>query len=148
MTKLTSWKNHEIEKMKKDIDRLFDRRCYDFGVDSLCRDFEEGPSVEIAETEDKLIVTASIPGMDPDDLDVSLTGMTLTISGKQSEERVEEGPHYHQIRRKFGSFSRQIELPFRANVEEIEANFEKGILKMVIPKRKPKEKNGIKIKFK
>ena len=121
MSKLTSWKDQEIEKMKKDIDRLFERRCYDFGVDHLCRDFEEGPSVEIAETDDNIIVTASLPGMDPDNIDVSLTGRILTISGKQSEEYVEEGAHYHRVRRKFGSFSRKVELPYRAKVDEIEA---------------------------
>jgi len=148
MVELISWKDQELEKLKKDLDRLFNRRCLNYGVDLFCRELEEAPSIELYETNEAITVKAALPGINIEDLDISLAGRTLTIAGKRKEETVEKDRYYHTVRKRFGSFSRSVTLPCRVNADEVEANFEDGILNIVMPKRKPKTTHGVKIKVK
>lgn len=100
------------------------------------------PALDITTTDDELVVKASLPGWQPEDVDITLTGTTLTISGETKEEaRREEGSWIlNEIRR--GSFSRTIELPEGLVGDRAEATYEHGILTLRIPKAeeiKPKQ---------
>jgi HSP20 family protein len=147
MLELIVWKNQEIRKLRRDLDRLIDRCWADLGVSLfLCR-VTEDISVETFETKDALIVKAELHGMDPKDLDISLSQDTLTIKGEKQIEIVQDGGYYSRVERRLASFSRSIPLPFRVKVEGIKATFKQGVLEIVLPKWRPKKAHFIKIEF-
>jgi HSP20 family protein len=93
------------------------------------------PSFELKERKDAFVLKADLPGVREDDLDVSLTGNRLTISGKREEEKKEEGDRYYTYERSYGSFSRSFTLPEGVDAEHIEAELKEGVLNLTIPKR-------------
>ena len=148
MVELILWKDQEMEKLKKDLDRLFNHRCLDYGLDFFCRELEEAPSVEIYETQEAITVTAVLPGILPEDLDISLAGRILTIAGKRREKNLEKTAYFQRIRKRFDAFSRSVELPCRVKADEIEAKFEEGVLKIILPKRKVDTPKAVRIEVK
>ena len=148
MSELIIWKNQQMNKLRKDIDHLFNRFWSDFGVTLFPEKVREGPSIDISQTQDTIVVQATLPGINPEDLDISVTSDTLTIRGQKKEERVEERGGYRKIERRSGSFSRTVQLPCRVKVDDIRATFEKGILNMLMPKWEPEKSRGIKVEFK
>lgn len=91
-------------------------------------------AVDVGETENNFIVKASIPGINPDDLDISFADNTLTIRGESKEEHVEESARFHVRERRFGQFMRTITLPLAVDAEQIEAHYENGVLTLTLPK--------------
>jgi len=91
-------------------------------------------ALDVAETEDKFIVKASLPGINPDDLDITFTDNVLTIKGEIKEEQdIEEGK-YHLRERRYGMFQRSIALPVPVDSNKIEAVYKDGVLTLSIPK--------------
>ncbi len=88
----------------------------------------------MAETDDAVEITADIPGVDADNLDVSLNGEMLTIKGEKSDERTKDDKNYHMSERSYGSFYRQIPLGFTPTDDAIDGHFADGVLKVTIPK--------------
>ncbi len=93
------------------------------------------PSFEVKERKDAFLLKADLPGVREDDLDVSLTGNRLTISGKREDEKKEEGERYYTYERSYGTFSRSFTLPEGIDSEHIEADLKEGVLNLTIPKR-------------
>lgn len=85
-----------------------------------------------------VIVRTELPGIDSENLDITVKGKTLTISGKQEQETESTEVNYYRRERRIGDFSRSLELPFDVNEELVEANLSQGILEIKIP-RKPEE---------
>lgn len=95
------------------------------------------PSIEVRETDDSYVFEADVPGMKPQDLDVTLTGNRLQIAGKREQTR-EEGDDkstYHTWERSYGSFCRTFNLPQHADLEHIKSELKDGVLKLVVPKQ-------------
>lgn len=92
------------------------------------------PSVDVYETEKEITIQAELPGIDEKDIDISLNRNLLTISGKKESEEVEEGKSYYRRERSYGQFRRSMELPEGIDEDKIEARYDKGILKVVVPK--------------
>ena len=91
-------------------------------------------ALDVAETEDKFIVKASLPGINPDELDITFTDNVLTIKGEIKEEQdIEEGK-YHLRERRYGMFQRSIALPVPVDADKIEATYKDGVLTLSIPK--------------
>ena len=86
-----------------------------------------------------LIVTAEIPGVEPDEIDISIKDESLTLSGSRSDEELPESSEYIRRERSSGKFSRTIELPFRVDVDVVKAQFQNGLLRIELP-RLPEEK--------
>ena len=148
MPGLIVWKNQEIRKMRKDMDRLFDRIWEEFSGPLIPRPAREIPFIDLSETEENLIIKAEVPGINPEDLDISIADDTLTIRGEMKQEIVSEGEDYHRTERRYGSFSRTLQLPCRVLMEDVEATYKKGILSIVLPKCKPEKARGVKVKVK
>ncbi|UCH00592.1 MAG: Hsp20/alpha crystallin family protein [Deltaproteobacteria bacterium] len=148
MPGLIIWKNQEIDKLRRDMDRLFARVRDDFGMPLFPRIARDVPSIDLSETEDDLIIKVEIPGIDPEDLDISIAGDILSIKGEMKQGFIEESEDYHQMERRYGSFSRTIQLPCRVMIEDVEATYKKGILNIVMPKCKPETARALKIKVK
>jgi len=147
MAELILWMDKEINRMRRDMDYLLNQYCPDIGADLLMGGFSGGLSLEIFQTDDALTIKAVIPGVDPDDLEVSVTDDRLTIKGCKKETSVEGGGYYQRVERKLSSFCRSVPLPSRARIGGIKATLHGGILKIVVPKWKPRETRSIKIEF-
>jgi HSP20 family protein len=92
--------------------------------------------VEVSETDTSVDVKASLPGVKPEDIEVTVTGDLLSIKGefKSETESKDEKRNYHRQERRYGSFSRQVTLPTSVNSDACEANFENGVLTLQLPK--------------
>ena len=113
-----------------------------FDVDAL------GVAMDVIETKDNIIVKASVPGIKPDDIDVSVTGDVLTIKGETaSEEKIEQGSYLRQERR-FGKFERSLTLPTLVTADKADAKFEHGVLTLTLPKAEQAKPKSIKVKTK
>ena len=147
MSELILWKNQQMNKLRKDIDHLFDRFCFDFGVDLFRIEAAKGISLNMSQHDDTLFVKVNLPGIHPKDLDISLTSDTLTIRGQTRDETIKGNGYYRRVERRSGSFSRTIRLPCRVKVDDIRATYKNGVLDLVMPKWKPEKARGIKVEL-
>lgn len=148
MSELILWKNQEISKMRKDMQRLFNRFWYGFGVPMFSEEAGGIHSIDLSETKNTLTIKAAFPGINPEDMDISVTEDTLFIRGERREETVEESADYQRVEKRSGSFSRTISLPCRIKVDEIKAVYKEGILKITMPKCEPDKARGVQIQVK
>lgn len=93
-----------------------------------------GPPMDITETEDKVRVMADLPGINPEELDISISDNILTVRGEKKEEREEQGEYPYSAERRYGSFSRSIDLPCSVDPNQVNANYHNGVLKIEMQK--------------
>jgi len=106
----------------------------------------EGPAVDMYQTQDDIVVKAALPGLKPDEIDISVTGDLLTIKGEvKDEEKIEEG-NYLRKERYLGQFVRELSLPTLVNSEKAKAEFEHGVLTLRLPKAEAVKPKSITIK--
>ena len=134
MSNLTRWDPfREMMTLRSMMDRMFDETF--FGPRS---DWSEqvnwGLALDVAETGDGFVVKASLPGINPDDLEITYNNNILTIKGQVEEEKDSEERRYHLRERRYGSFSRSITLPSSVKADAIEANYDAGVLTLTLPK--------------
>jgi HSP20 family protein len=142
---VTPWRPFEFEKMRREMDRLWDS----FFESKPTRRVGEGewaPSLDISETKGDLVVKAELPGIDPKDIDISLNEGILTIKGEKRQEKEEKEEGYHLVERSYGSFTRSIRLPREIQSEKINASYKNGVLKITLPKTEEAKKKEVKIK--
>lgn len=124
----------EMQRLQGEMNRLFST------VDPQIS--HEYPPINVWLGQEDVIVTAEVPGIDPAACEISVIGDMLTISGKTYPEILKEGESYHRQERSYGSFKRILQLPFHVNAEKVEAKYEKGILRITLPRAeedKPKK---------
>jgi HSP20 family protein len=94
------------------------------------------PRIDVSETKDAIEVTAELPGVEEKDVDLTLADGVLTIRGEKKTERDESDPakNWHVVERSYGAFSRSIALPFDPDTGKVEAKFDKGVLRVRLPK--------------
>jgi HSP20 family protein len=102
-------------------------------------------ALDVFEDDNELTVKASIPGVAPEDIDISVTGDVLTIKGEKSEEHEEKKGNYHLRERRFGAFQRSIALPTSIQADKAEAEFKNGELILTLPKAEEVKPKSIKI---
>lgn len=145
MRELIPWINDEIDRMRRDMDQLLSRCWPDIGADLLAEGFSGGLPLQVFHTDEAMTVKAVVPGVDPEDLEVSVSDDKLTIRGCRKETSIEEGGFYQRVERKLRSFRRSVPLPVRAKIGGIRATLHGGLLTIVVPKWKPRETRLIKI---
>ena len=135
----------EMSPFRREMDRLWDRFL---GETPFARTFSETwmPSVDISETKDNFVVKAELPGLEAKNVNVSISGDVLTIKGEKKTKEEEKDEHYHCIERYSGSFQRAFQLPSGVKANKIEASFDKGVLKVTLPKVEEAKKKEIDIK--
>lgn len=104
------------------------------------------PAVDIKETADALEITAEMPGLEPDQVEVSAENGVLTFRGERLREQASEGESFHRSERIYGSFERSFQIPRNVDAEQIEAGFDKGLLRLTLPKRPESRPRTIKVK--
>ncbi len=119
---------------RQEMDRLFD----DFFANTALtlREMPQPlvPQLDVVEDDKQMVVEVELPGMDEDDVEITLSGDLLTISGEKKDEHEEKKDNRHYVERSYGAFTRTIRLPFQADSDKVSATFDKGVLKIQIEK--------------
>ena len=140
-----------------EMDRLFDR----FGFPSLRRVFDIEPSwrsassfnfstpaIDMSEDDKAYKISAELPGIDPKDIEVSLSGDTLVLKGEKRQEKEKKNKNYHFSERSYGSFQRSFQLPLSIDRDKVAADFSNGVLTISLPKTAEAQKPQKKIEVK
>jgi HSP20 family protein len=136
----------ELERMRREMDRLWDSFFEERPRRKLEGVGEWLPSLDVSETKNDLVVKAELPGLEPKDIDISLSEGILTIKGEKKQEKEEKEENYHLIERSYGSFTRSVRLPREVQSERINASFKNGVLRVTLPKSEEAKRKEIKIK--
>ena len=142
---------HPFESFRRQFDRLFD----DFPSRRSLADFQPfdrlmsaaTPPVDFVEKDGGYEITAELPGLDEKSVDVKLSNGVLSISGEKNEEKEEKKEGYYCSERRYGSFRRAFRVPEGVDAEKITADFEKGVLKIKLPKTPESKQEEKKIKI-
>lgn len=92
------------------------------------------PAMNLYSGDEGVILTAELPGLEPEDLEITVLGETLTLSGSRNMGDLEEDVKYHRREREQGEFTRTVELPFTVDSEKVEAKFNNGVLHVMLPR--------------
>jgi len=149
MTQLTRWEPfRDLASLREAMDRLFEESVVRPGGAALAPRVTGTLAVDVYERDEDVVVKASVPGVDPEDLHISITGDTLTIKGEtRAEEEVEEENYFYRERR-HGVFSRSMTIPTSVKADEADAEFEDGVLTLRLPKAEEVKPKTIKVKNK
>jgi HSP20 family protein len=132
----------EIDRMQRDMNRLM-QSFPSFSGAQVAPSF---PAINVWLSEEGAVVTAELPGVKPEDLDISVVGETLTLTGSRQPEELKEGEKYHRRERRFGKFTRTFQLPFMVETDKVEAKFDKGILQVFLPRAEAEKPRKIAVK--
>jgi len=142
MNQITHWDPfRDMMLLRSNMDRLFDR-FFDSEYEGWDQQSSWNLALDVAETPEEFTVKVSLPGIKPEDLDVTFSENTLTIKGEIRAEEEKEEARYHLRERRYGSFARTLTLPRGINGENIQASFDNGVLTLHLPKSeevKPKK---------
>jgi HSP20 family protein len=151
---LTLWKRGEplnggLSRLRDEMERTFDRFFIEpFGIVGMgaepksLRSAGWMPALDVSETDVEVTVRAEVPGIPAKDLDISVTGRTLTIAGEKEEQQEKEDQDFYQCECRFGSFRRVIDLPDTVDADKVTAESDNGVVTIHIAKKpsaKPKQ---------
>lgn len=136
--------------MRREMDQLFDSFTRDWSLPSTMPSGFLSPKVDVAETDKGLEISAELPGIDQKDISLDLSEGILTLKAehKEEKEQKDEKKHYHLIERSHGSFMRRFAIPFEPDADKVKASFDKGVLKVMVPRSAAAEKQTRKIAIK
>ncbi|OQA37973.1 MAG: Spore protein SP21 [Chloroflexi bacterium ADurb.Bin325] len=135
----------EMMSLREAMDRLFEESFLRPGLLGGGESAAGMLPIDVYETENAVFVKAAVPGIKPEDIDVTLTGDLLTIKGEFKAEQKEEKRNYLRQERRFGSFSRQLTLPVSVDADKCKASFEDGLLTLELPKVEQAKAKSIKV---
>ncbi len=136
----------ELVSLREAMNRLFEEPlARPWGVFPR---WTEGPAVDMYETDDSVVVKATLPGVKPEDVEISVTGDTATLRGEIKREEEVREENYVRRERFYGSFCRSLILPTRVVADDAEAVFENGVLTLTLPKAEEVKPKTIKVKAK
>lgn len=147
MDKLTPLSS--IRRMREEMERIFDRFFDDpWAMPELPLERGTGwlPTLDMSETEDEVVLRAEVPGVDAKNLEITVSGRTLTLAGEKQEESEKKGETFYHCERSFGAFRRSIELPETADPEKISAEHDNGVVTIHVAKLKGAKPREIPVK--
>ena len=131
----------EMNQVQREMNRLLNSF-----VPESSRGLASFPGINAWTSEDEEIVTAELPGVDPEHLDLSIVNEVLTISGEREAQDPEQEMHFHRRERMSGKFSRSIQLAFPVDTNKVAAHFENGILEVTLPRAEADKPRKISVK--
>jgi HSP20 family protein len=147
MTTLIRWNPmREMMSLRNEMNRLFERALDEGSLSPWQPTTSWGLAVDVSENEEAFLVTASVPGMDPDDLDITVTDNVLTIKGEYKADGTIEEEKYHIRERRYGSFARSISLPVSIDADAVAADYKDGVLSLTVPKAEETKARRITVK--
>ena len=156
MFDLIPWRRRDMETapersahdLWREMDNLFDRFFGDMRWPERSTGRQFAPALDVSENDDEFVVKAELPGIDPKEVDINLTGNLLTIKGEKKDEKESKGENFHRIERSYGSFSRSFQLPCEVQEDKVEANYKNGVLDLRLPKAENAKRKSVKIEVK
>jgi HSP20 family protein len=148
MPELIIWKTEEMNRLRRDMGRMFARVWEDFGMPHLPSPTVGAISVAMIEKADHILIRAEIPGMDPENLRIDASEDRVTIRGSVKDESVTEGKKGHRTEMRYESFTRTLRLPCRITPNKAKATFVSDVLEIVLPKSITESSRPIDIQFK
>ncbi len=143
MTILTRWDPfREFTTLQDRMNRLFRDSFGPEGREESLTTSSFAPPVDVYEDEHNVTLKIEVPGIDEKDIDVRIENNTLTVHGERSFEKEEKEENYRRVERQYGSFTRSFTLPNTVDHDNVQANYEKGVLKIKLAKKaeaKPKQ---------
>ena len=143
MTVLTRFEPfREFSTLQDRINRVFRESYAPAGQDESLTTSSFAPAVDVYEDEHNVTLKIEVPGIDEKDIDVRIENNTLTVHGERKIEKEEKEENYRRVERQYGSFTRTFTLPTTVDAEKVSANYDKGVLKIALPKKaeaKPKQ---------
>lgn len=143
MTVLTRWEPfRELSTLQDRINRAFRESYREGGQDESLATSTFAPAVDVYEDEHNVTLKIEVPGIDEKDISVSLENNTLTVHGERKIEKEEKEENYRRVESQYGSFTRTFNLPPAVDSEKVSAIYDKGVLKVTLPKKaeaKPKQ---------
>ena len=137
-----------LSKLHEDVNRAFQSRIsgLDQNDSSNVATSNWTPAVDIEEQAERFVITADVPGVLPENIEITMDDGILTIKGERKEERDVEEKGFHRVERVSGSFYRRFSLPDSADPERISAEGKNGVLEIVIPKGEKAKARRITVK--
>ena len=114
-----------------------------FGID---RTAGFSPALDVSEDTNEYRVNLEVPGINPDDLDISLESGVLTVKGEKKDETEKKDKNYHRVERSYGSFTRSLKFPVDIDSEKIKADYRDGVLHISLPKAETAKQKRIEVK--
>ncbi len=143
---LVPWRGGEASRLKNEMEQLFDR-FFDWRPFGPIREKDVwSPALDISETDGTFVVKAELPGMDPKEIDVSLSKNVLTLRGEKKQEKEEKDKSFHRIERSYGTFSRSVQLSSDVDPENVDATYKDGVLQLKLKKTERSAAKKIEIK--
>ncbi len=136
----TPW--NELERLRREMNRVF----ANLPTTSESRITPGYPAMNVWTNENGAVVTAELPGIDPDALDIAVVENTLTLSGERKPIELGEGDVYHRRERGYGKFTRSFQLPFNVEAGKVQAVYEKGVLHITLPRAEADKPRKIVVK--
>jgi len=133
-----------LSRLHNEMDDLFDG--FFRGLDRPFAGYKAWPAIDVAEEENSVIVRAEVPGCKAEDIDISVYGNTLTISGEKKFEEEKKEKGYYHIESTYGSFRREITLPTDVDPSKVEAACKDGVLSITLPKAASAKAVKVKVK--
>jgi len=147
MSNLTRWTPfRDLLSMRHEMDRLFDQVFTTYPMER--GDSMQAPLVDLLQTDSDIVVKATLPGIDAEDLDIQIIGDVLTIKAEIKEEKEEENATYHLREQSYKAFSRSISLPAPTQADKAKAEIKNGLLTLTIPKAEEAKPKVITVKAK
>ncbi len=137
---MSPWR--EMERLRREMNRLFSDWPWRTTRWATAPSY---PAMNVWMDENGVILTAELPGVKLEDIDISIEEDTLTLRGERRPDE-QEGVTYHRRERRFGSFLRTFRLPFRVDAEQVEATFKNGVLNIVLPRAEEDKPKKITVK--
>jgi HSP20 family protein len=131
----------EMDQLQREMNRLFDTTSKGHLFNS-----PSYPAINIWTNDEGQFISAEMPGVKPDDIDIDVTGDALSISGVRKPDEVAKDASYHRHERNYGSFNRTVQLPFMVDTNKVEAKFTNGILLITLPRAEADKPKKIEIK--
>jgi len=131
----------DLVNMQREVGRLFDGLFADFDGDGNSLT-PWSPRADVAENNDAYVIKAELPGVNKNDVKITVRENILTIKGEKKQEKEEKDHNFHRVERSYGSFERSFSLPTGVKSDKIDAAYKDGVLTMTLPKAeeaKPKE---------
>jgi HSP20 family protein len=133
-----------LMSLNRDINRLFDDLLQPSALptvaDTAVATALITPRINVSETDTEIRVTAELPGVDLDNLEVDVMDDMLVIRGEKTLEQSDEDENYHFVECAYGSFQRTVQLPFAADPDQVQASFENGVLSITVPKSEQQQR--------
>jgi HSP20 family protein len=150
MANLARWDPfREMMTLREAMDSLFENALvgqWSNGQPGERQAADFGLPLDVSENEDNFVIKASVPGVNPEDIEVTVNGDVLTIRGEMKQEQEKNNERYHMRERRFGTFARSVSLPAAVKADQVEAEYHNGVLMLTLPKTEEVKPKRIQIK--